>query len=480
MRLEPALAPGGGGAYPSAVSPARAYLPDVLLAGEALLAGAALSVEAGAVAAVGAPLPGSELVRLPRRALLPGLVSAHGHAFQRAIRGRAEQASGARSFWSWREVVYDAANRLSPDDLEAVARLAFFELARAGITCAGEFHYLHNDPAGRPYADPAELALRVVRAARDVGLRIVLLRAAYARAGHGVPPEPAQRRFVEPSPDAYLAALDRLSDAVRGDPLVSLGIAPHSVRACPAEWIRALAAEAGRRGLPLHVHAAEQPAELDACRLEHGISPVRLLAREGALGARTTLVHAIHVDDADVRAIGAARATVCACPTTERNLGDGIVPADRLLDAGARLALGVDSHAQADVLEEARAVELQLRLVRNERAVLDDPPGALAGRLLEAASAGGMASLGVPGGRLAPGEPADFVLLDLDDPSIAGAAPDALLAAIVFGSSARAIRGTFVAGERVIEDGHAAPGRVPEDRALSGFRGAMRRLWGEG
>jgi formimidoylglutamate deiminase len=459
--------------------PPRAYLPDVLLAGGALRTGVALSVEGGAVAAVGEPLPGSEIVRLPRRALLPGLVSAHGHAFQRAIRGRAEQAAGVRSFWSWREVMYRAANGLSPDDLEAVARFAFQEVARAGVTCAGEFHYLHHDPEGRPYADPSELALRVVRAARAVGLRIVLLRAAYARAGHGLAAEPAQRRFVEPSPEIYLAALDRLAGAVRGDPLVSLGIAPHSVRACPAEWIRALAAEARRRGLPLHVHAAEQPAELDACRLEHGLSPVRLLAREGALGERTTLVHAIHVDETDVRAIGAARATVCACPTTERNLGDGIVPADRLLDAGARLALGVDSHAQVDLFEEARAVELQLRLVRQERAVLDDPPGTLAARLLEAASAGGMASLGLAGGRLAPGEPADFVLLDLDDPSVAGSAEGALLATLAFGASPRAIRATFVAGEPVVEDGRAAPGRAPEGRVLSEFRGAMRRLWGD-
>ncbi|HEY6101110.1 MAG TPA: formimidoylglutamate deiminase, partial [Anaeromyxobacter sp.] len=313
---------------------ARAYLPDVLFAEGALRPGAALSVREGAVAGIGTPLTGCEVVRLPRRILLPGFVSAHGHSFQRAIRGRAERSSTARSFWGWREVMYEAASRLSPEDLEAVARLAFLELARAGVTCAGEFHYLHGDPQGRPYADPAELELRVVRAAREVGLRVVLLRAAYARSGFGIPPEPGQRRFIEPSPDAYLASLDRLAAATRADPLVSLGIAPHSVRACPAGWIRALADEARRRGLPLHVHAAEQPAELDACLLEHGLSPVRLLAREGALGASTTLVHAIHVDEGDVRVIGAARATVCACPTTERNLADGIVPADRLLDAG--------------------------------------------------------------------------------------------------------------------------------------------------
>ncbi len=463
-----------------APAPLRAFAPDLLLADGALRAGAALTVRDGTVAAIGAPAPGAHLVRLPGRALLPGLVSAHGHAFQRVLRGRAERASGARSFWSWRELMYRAASRLSPDDLEAVSRFAFHELARAGVTCAGEFHYLHRDPDGRPYADPAELELRVVRAARDVGVRIVLLRAAYARAGFGLPLEPVQRRFVEPSPDAYLAALDRLADGVRGDPLASVGIAPHSLRACPAGWIRLLAGEARRRGLPLHVHAAEQPAELDACRLEHGVSPVRFLEREGALGPSTTLVHAIHVDDADVRAIGAARATVCACPTTERDLADGIVPADRLLDAGARLALGVDSHAEVDLLEEARAVELDLRLVRQERGVLDDPPGTLAERLLAAATAGGMASLGLTGGRLAVSEPADFIAVDLEDPSVAGAAPEDLLGALVFAGSVRAIRSTYVAGEAVIEDGRAAVGRASEERVLPEFRSAMERIWAEG
>lgn len=459
-----------------ATSPPRAFVPDLLVAGGEVRAGAALSVRGGAVAAVGAPAPGFEVVPLPGRALLPGLVSAHGHAFQRALRGRAEHAAGARSFWSWREVMYRAALALGPDELEAVARLAFLELARAGVTCAGEFHYLHHDPAGRPYADSAELALRVVRAARAVGLRIVLLRAAYARAGPGAASEPAQRRFVEASPEAYLAALDRLAAAVRDDPLVSLGVAPHSVRACPAEWIRALAGEARRRRLPLHVHASEQLAEVDACWLEHGLSPPRLLAREGALGEATTLVHAIHVDEGDVRAIGAARATVCACPTTERNLGDGVVPADRLLRAGARLAVGVDSHAQVDLLEEAREVELNLRLVRQERGVLDDPPGALAARLLEAATAGGMASLGLPGGRLAPGEPADFLLLDLDDPSVAGATAETLLATAVFGATPRAVRATYVAGEPVVVDGRAAPGRPAEEAVLAGFRKALGGL----
>ncbi|BDG04217.1 formimidoylglutamate deiminase [Anaeromyxobacter oryzae] len=459
----------------------RAYVPDQLLAGGAFHGREALVVRDGLVDRIGQPPPGAELVPLPGRMLVPGLVSAHGHAFQRAVRGRAERRA-AGSFWGWRSAMYAAARRLDPDALEKVARFAFFELARAGVTCAGEFHYLHRDPDGRPYPDPDELALRVVRAARTVGLRIVLLRAAYGRAGAGASPDPAQARFLEESPAVALAAVDRLRGALAGDPLATVGLAPHSVRACPPDWIGALAEAARARDIPLHVHAAEQPAEVAACRAEHGRSPVGLLASVGALGPTTTLVHAIHVDDADVAVIGSAGATVCACPLTERNLGDGVVPADRLLAAGARLALGVDSHAEVDPLGEARALEGHLRLVRGARAVLDDPPGALPARLLDAATAGGMASLGIPGGRLDPGDPADFVLVDLDDPSLAGAeaSPDALLATLVLGTSPGAVKSTFVGGEPIVEDGWTTPGRPTGAELLADFREVMAELWGRG
>jgi formimidoylglutamate deiminase len=461
------------------VSRPIAYVPDLLLAGGTFRRREPITVVDGRVAAIGgAKLPGATIVPLQGRILVPGFVSAHGHAFQRALRGRAERRSEGGDFWSWRSLMYAAARRLDPDRLEAIARFAFFELARAGVTCAGEFHYLHRDADGRPYPRAEELALRVVRAARDVGLRIVLLRAAYARPGAGTAPDPAQRRFVEESPDVYFAGLDRLAAAVRGDPLVTLGVAPHSVRACPPEWLVALAEGAASRGLPLHVHAAEQPAEVAACHLEHGVSPVGLLARTGALGERTTLVHAIHLEDPDFAAVGAARATVCACPLTERNLGDGVVPADRLVAAGARLALGVDSFAEVDPLGEARALELHLRLVGGARAVLDDPPGTLAPRLLDALTAGGMASLGVPGGRLDVGDPADFVLLDGDEPTLAGAEDGTLLTSIVLGMAPGAVRSTFVAGEPIMEDGWTASGRPTGAELLAGFRDAMSSLWG--
>lgn len=465
-------------------APPRAYLPDLLYAGGSVHAGVALSVVDGRVAAVGEPEVGCAWVRLAGTAILPGLVSAHSHAFQRAIRGRTEHrsagllAAGARAdFWAWRDAMYEVALRLDPDDLFAVARMAFHEMARSGITAVGEFHYLHRDPAGRPYADPDEMARQVARAGREVGLRVAVLRVAYARAGHGLPENPLQRRFLDPSVDEVLRSLDDLSRDPCDD-WVSLGVAPHSVRACPAPWIERLAAESRRRSLPLHVHVAEQPAEVAQCRAEHGRSPVEVLDRAGALSAATTAVHAIHLSDGDVALLGARGATVCACPITERDLGDGIVPADRLLAAGARLALGTDSNVQVDLLAEARAVEGHLRLARLERAVLD-PGGGIDGlgrRLWDAASAGGMASLGMPGGALAPGDPADFVVVDLADPSLAGASEEDLLSTAVFGMARTAVRDVYAGGEPLVLSGQ--PARVPAEVVVQDFRDTMRRLWG--
>jgi formimidoylglutamate deiminase len=455
----------------------RAYVPDLLVSGFRVHAGAALTVRDGVVVAVGPPLPGAEVVPLEGTALLPGLVTAHSHAFQRAIRGRTEYRSHpVDDFWTWREAMYGTAQRLSPGDLHAVSKMCFLEMARAGITCVGEFHYLHRDPAGRPYADPNELDLQVLSAAREVGLRVVHLRVAYARAGHGVPEDPRQKRFIEESADAYLANLDALAKAVRGDALASVGAAPHSVRACPAPWIREIAAEARRRGMPLHLHVSEQPAEVAQCRAEHGLTPPLLLEELGALDARTTAVHAVHLEEADVAALGRARATVCACPTTERNLGDGVVRADKLLAAGARLALGTDSEVQVSLLEDARGLESHLRLLELRRAVLDPAsgaPDALGARLYEMASEGGMRSLGLSGGGLREGEPADFLVADLDDPSIAGAGAADLLATVVFSLERTAIRDVYVAGEPIVRDGRTGH----EGAVLPAFRTAMRRLW---
>src|SRR6184192_4111793 len=300
---------------------ARSFQPDLLFSGGRVLAGAALNVREGKVESIGAPA--GEPVPLRGRAVLPGLVAAHSHAFQRAIRGRTEHRSHPRDdFWTWREAMYAAAERLSPDDLYAVSKFCFLEMARAGVTAVGEFHYLHRDRDGRPYADPNELDLAVARAATEAGLRVVLLRVAYARGG--------LKRFVEGSADEYLKNLDALSRQV------PVGAAPHSVRACPAEWIRDIAAEAFRRGWPLHLRVSEQRGEVEQCQAEHGTTPALVLERLGALRESTTAVHGVHLTAQDIAALGRARATVCACPTTERNLGDGVVRADLLLVSGVR------------------------------------------------------------------------------------------------------------------------------------------------
>ena len=442
----------------------RAFLPDFLFAGGRVLSGAALVVQDGRVESVGAVPSGAERVPLPGRAVLPGMVSAHSHAFQRAIRGRTEQRDNPRAdFWSWREAMYAAAERLSPVDLHAVSKFCFLEMARAGITAVGEFHYLHRDPQGKPYADGNELSLAVARAAREVGLRIVLLRAAYARSGYRLAPNPRQRRFIEGSAEEYLKNLDALSKQV------PVGAAPHSVRACPLEWIRDIAAEAKRRGWVLHMHVSEQPREVEECKAEHGTTPPLLLER---LGALQNAVHAVHLSADDIAALARAQAIVCACPTTERNLGDGILRADKLLAAGVRLCLGSDSEVQLSPLEDARQLEYHLRLLQLQRAVLDPAQGGVGGlgaALYRIASENGMRALGLPGGALQPGEPADFLVVDLDDPSIAGANAEDLMSNAVFSMERTAIREVRVAGE---------PLQLESRPALEAFRAAMRRLWG--
>src|SRR5437763_4971895 len=256
----------------------QAFQPDLLFCSGRVMRGATLNVKDGRVVSVGDPAPGVESRRLHHRAILPGLTVAHSHAFQRAIRGRTEHRSHpVDDFWSWREAMYAAAERLDPEDLHAVSKFCFLEMARAGITAVGEFHYLHRDPQGKPYADPNQLDLAVARAAREAGLRVVLLRVAYARSGFRIPENPRQRRFIEGSVEEYLGNLEALAKHV------PVGAAPHSVRACPAEWIRDIAAEAFRRGWPLHLPVSEQRLEVEQCRAEHGTTPPLLLERIGPL-----------------------------------------------------------------------------------------------------------------------------------------------------------------------------------------------------
>ena len=415
---------------------------------------------AGNVVEIAASDAYPDAIRLQNRALLPGMVNAHSHAFQRVIRGRTERRSqhSADSFWTWREQMYAAANRLEPEDIYAVSRMAFLEMALTGITAVGEFHYIHHAKDGSNYSDPSLLAREVIRAANDVGIRIALLRVAYARAGFETEANPLQVRFIETSPETYLRHLELLLGAPElKDGKAWIGVAPHSVRAVPLDYLKTIVAFANDRALPVHMHVAEQPAEVSACIEEYRRSPVALLETEGLLSKRFTAVHAIHVTPKAIAAMARAGAFVCACPTTERNLGDGVVPVDAYFDAGVRVSLGTDSQIQIDLLEDARELEYHLRLQQTARNVLaprdDTTSTALARRLFDCATINGAASIGFNGGRLAPGAPADFFTVDLDDPSIAGAVPDDLLANVVFSLSRTAVRDVVVSGKRIVADG---------------------------
>ena len=455
------------------------WLPDFLYRDGAFEPGVAMFADSsGRITHFSSdPSETAKAQRLPGRAILPGLVNAHSHAFQRVIRGRTEQV-GIKlpdSFWTWRECMYRAANLLSPEALYHVARMAFLEMLLGGITTVGEFHYLHHAPGGVPYHDRNQLALELVRAAEDTGLRIALLRSAYVRGGWNKPAETGQARFLTPQVEDFVRDTEALRTAIAGVPgRAWLGVAPHSVRAVPLDYLVEIVRYARAHELPVHMHIAEQPAEVEACLAEYSLTPVELLNQQGLLDSRFTAIHAIHVTQQEIEYLAAARSSVCACPTTERNLGDGICPADALATAGIPIALGSDSNVQIDLLEDARELEYHLRLQHRERLVLDqwNGPGK---RLFTSATESGAASLGAPTGKLEAGRPADFFTVDLNDPSIAGAGPDTLVDNVVFSLQRSAIREVCVGGQFVIRDG-----RHPlVDEIVHEFSTVQRCLWND-
>ncbi|MDQ3629456.1 MAG: amidohydrolase family protein, partial [Actinomycetota bacterium] len=342
-----------------------------------------MSARAGRWVRIVSDDPGGGAVRLPGLGL-PGLANAHSHAFHRALRGRTQEGG---SFWTWREAMYDVAARLDPDRYLTLARAAYAEMALAGVTTVAEFHYLHHQPGGAPYAEPNIMGHALAQAARDAGIRLTLLDTCYLTGGvgEGVPhAEPMatgvplahrddpsgplaltapQRRFADADADAWAVRVSGLSDA----PGLRIGVAAHSVRAVPPSALERVAEVAA--GRPLHVHVSEQPAENEACLAVHGRTPVQLLAEHGVLGPTTSLVHATHVSGPDVASIAASGARVCLCPTTERDLADGIGPAAQLVAAGVALSLGSDQHAVVDMFEEMRAVEMHERLRTLRRGV---------------------------------------------------------------------------------------------------------------
>ncbi|MFF1509098.1 formimidoylglutamate deiminase [Streptomyces sp. NPDC058326] len=425
--------------------------------------GVALDVTDGRITAVrtgtAAPPPGAVALR---GLTIPGLANAHSHAFHRALRGTVQVGSG--TFWTWREVMYTVAQRLTPDSYFALARAVYAEMALAGITSVGEFHYLHHGPGGTPYADPNAMGEALIAAAAEAGIRITLLDTAYLSSGFGAAPERHQLRFTDGTADAWAERADWLKDRDG----VRVGAAIHSVRAVPADQLATVARWARDREAPLHVHLSEQTAENDACLAAHGMTPTQLLAEHGVLDARTTGVHNTHLTDGDIALLGSSATGTCMCPTTERDLADGIGPAAALQREGSPLSLGSDSHAVIDLLEEARAMELNERLRTRTRGHWT------AAALLRAATADGHAALGwQEAGALEQGALADFTTIALDSVRTAGPAPRLAAETAVFAASAADVRHTVVGGRHVVRDGvhHSVP---DVGRALADSIAALR------
>ncbi len=425
-----------------------------------------VDVADGAIAAVttGVAAP-SGAVRLSG-ITLPGLANAHSHAFHRALRGRTQVEQG--TFWTWRDDMYRLAGVLDPDSYHALARAVFAEMVLAGVTCVGEFHYVHHQPDGTPYADPNAMGAAVIAAAADAGLRLTLLDTCYLGAGlqpgaRLAPPLPEQRRFSDGAADAWAERVSALGDSAT----VRVGAAIHSVRAVDATSIGAVARWAAERGCPLHAHVSEQPAENEQCHVTHGTSPTGLLSSCGALGPRFSAVHATHADEADIGLLSASESCVCLCPTTERDLADGIGPTSLFRVAGVPITLGSDSHAVIDLFEEARAVELDTRLASGVRG------NHRAHELLSAATVNGHRSLGWPdAGRLEVGALADFVTVSLRSVRTAGTVAEHALAAVVYAATAPDVTDVVVAGERVVANGRHRSVDVAAELDTS-----IRRVW---
>jgi formimidoylglutamate deiminase len=417
-----------------------------------------------------AGLGGAERLTGP---LVPGISNVHSHAFQRALAGRTGRRSATRdSFWTWREAMYAFLDRVDADDFEAVATQAYVEMLRAGYTAVAEFHYVHHDPRGNAYADPTELAQRIVRAAEEAGIALTLLPVFYAHSGFGgAPPVPGQRRFVH-SIDSFGRLVEALgSQAAAGGH--TLGVAPHSLRAVTPDEIVAVTALAPRDG-PIHIHASEQAREVADCLAWGGARPVEWLLRNAGIDARWCIVHATHVDAGETGALAASGAVAGLAATTEADLGDGTFPARTYVEAGGTFGIGSDSNTKLDPFAELRQLEWSQRLACAERNVLalaDTPVGQA---MYARAAAGGARALARRAGAIAPGMRADLVVLNVTDPALAGQPVDTLLDAAVFGPSRQPVRDVMVGGRWVVRDGwHPC-----EEAVFARYVDATSRLFG--
>jgi formimidoylglutamate deiminase len=424
-------------------------------------AGRYASVEAG----VAAP-PGCERCAIA----LPGMPNVHSHAFQRGMAGRAEiRGQSPDSFWTWRDWMYRFALTMTPDQVEAVASQLYVEMLEAGFTRVGEFHYLHHDLDGRPYASIAEMATRIVAAASETGIGLTLLPVFYAHSNFGeAPPTPGQRRFIC-NIDAFSRLLEGCREAADKFGNANVGVAPHSLRAVGPRELAAVCEMAGQG--PIHIHAAEQIKEVEDCLAWSGARPVEWLLDKAPLDARWCLIHATHMSDQETVGLAKAQAVAGLCPVTEANLGDGIFNAVAFVDYGGRFGIGSDSNVRIGIADELRQLEYAQRLFHRARNILAVAGGSTGRALFEAAVGGGGAALQAAGG-LAPGAPANLVTLDATHPGFAGCAGDGFLDAWIFGAAKTAVDGVWVHGRKRVEGGR----HHKRDRIASRFRAVMNEL----
>jgi formimidoylglutamate deiminase len=418
-------------------------------------------------------------VQRARGPVMAGMPNLHSHAFQRAMAGLTEyRANAADSFWSWRDLMYRFAARISPESIGAIARWLYIEMLKAGYTSVCEFHYVHHAPDGQAYANPAEMAERVVDAAQSAGIGMTMLPVLYQYSGIGaLEPRADQARFIH-TPQSLLESLDRLRDVRPESGALRYGVAPHSLRAVSADSLKTLLAGLDRQfpGAPVHIHVAEQMAEVDACVKALGARPVRWLLDHVDVDSRWCIVHATHVDANEVQSMAASGAIAGLCLTTEANLGDGIFPTRDFLDARGRFGIGSDSHIAVDWRSELRLLEYGQRLLRRERNVLASGSEAhVADRLFDAATTGGAAATGRAVGVLEAGRRADWIVLDPGHSAVAGHMPDAWLSGVVFCEHGESpVLDVSVGGKRVVE----ARRHRDESVAFQSYRETLKGLLG--
>lgn len=420
------------------------------------------AVTAGAVPAACTRLAGP---------VVPAMPNAHSHAFQRALAGRTGRRAGDDSFWTWRQAMFAFVARVDPDAFEAIAAQAYAEMAVAGYSAVAEFHYVHRDASGAQYADPAELSRRIIAAAERAGIALTLLPVFYAHGGFGgVPLGVAQRRFAH-TVESFAALHASLAATAVRDGVV-LGVAPHSLRAVTPPTLQSLLALVGA-AVPVHIHAAEQRREVEACIAWSGLRPVQWLLQHAAPDARWNIVHATHTTDAELSGIVQCGATVVLAPTTEADLGDGTFAAERYAGLGGRIAIGSDSNTVIDPFQELRQLEYSQRLALERRNVMARDDRAVGQLLWEDAARAGARACGRATGVIGVGQRADLVVLDANEPALAALPPDALLDAAIFGPCRAPVRDLVCGGRQVVAEGRHVAG----DEILRHYRTALARIF---